>query len=77
MITAERAALVDGLAGLPAADWDKPSLCAGWSVRQVVGHIVATAQMTPPGFVGQIRPQRVQLPEDGPHGHRPAHHRQQ
>ena len=54
MITAERAALVDGLAGLPAADWDKPSLCAGWSVRQVVAHIVATAEMTPPRFVAKF-----------------------
>ncbi|MEY2591631.1 MAG: hypothetical protein QOJ67_3615 [Acidimicrobiaceae bacterium] len=25
---------------LPAADWDKPSLCTGWRVRDVVGHIL-------------------------------------
>jgi uncharacterized protein (TIGR03083 family) len=25
---------------LPAADWDRPSLCTGWRVRDVVGHIL-------------------------------------
>jgi uncharacterized protein (TIGR03083 family) len=51
MIRAERAALVDALAVLPADAWDEPSLAAGWSVRDVVAHMIATAQMTPPKFV--------------------------
>jgi uncharacterized protein (TIGR03083 family) len=25
---------------LAPEDWDKPSLCAGWRVRDVVGHIL-------------------------------------
>jgi uncharacterized protein (TIGR03083 family) len=50
MISAERAALADDLEKLPAADWDRPSLCAGWTVRHVVAHIVATATLTPPAF---------------------------
>jgi uncharacterized protein (TIGR03083 family) len=53
-IRAERAALVDALAGLPDETWDRPSLCAGWPIRDVVGHLIATAQMTPPRFFGRI-----------------------
>jgi uncharacterized protein (TIGR03083 family) len=54
MIRAERASLTDALGGLSAADWDKPSLCTGWTVRDVVAHMVATASMTPPTFFGKM-----------------------
>jgi uncharacterized protein (TIGR03083 family) len=54
MIRAERAGLVDALDKLPEADWDKPSLCTGWSVREVVAHMIATALMTPPKFLGRL-----------------------
>jgi uncharacterized protein (TIGR03083 family) len=54
MIRTERSSLVDALAGLPATDWSKPSLAAGWSVRDVVAHMIATAQMTPGRFVGRL-----------------------
>jgi uncharacterized protein (TIGR03083 family) len=50
MIRTERASLVDALAGLPADDWSRPSLASGWAVRDVVAHMIATAQMTPPKF---------------------------
>jgi len=39
LVAAERSDLVELLAGLSAEDWDKPSLCAGWRVREVVAHI--------------------------------------
>lgn len=32
--------VADLLAGLPAADWEKPSLCEGWRIRDVAGHLV-------------------------------------
>jgi uncharacterized protein (TIGR03083 family) len=32
--------LSDYLHSLPAEDWDRPSLCDGWRVRDVVGHIL-------------------------------------
>jgi uncharacterized protein (TIGR03083 family) len=54
MIRAERASLVDALAALPAADWGRPSLATGWTVRDVVAHMIATAQMTPPTFFGGL-----------------------
>jgi uncharacterized protein (TIGR03083 family) len=53
-IRAERASLVDALAELPDDAWERPSLCGGWSVREVVAHLVATAQMTPPAFFGRM-----------------------
>jgi uncharacterized protein (TIGR03083 family) len=50
MIRTERASLVDALAALPESAWDRPSLCTGWSVREVVGHMISTASLTPPRF---------------------------
>jgi hypothetical protein len=38
-IAAERRELASLLAALPDADWDTPSLCAGWRVREVVAHM--------------------------------------
>ncbi|GAB7071197.1 maleylpyruvate isomerase family mycothiol-dependent enzyme [Mycobacterium hodleri] len=37
--TAQRASLVQLLDGLPEPQWDAPSLCAGWRIREVVAHI--------------------------------------
>jgi len=53
-IRAERASLADALGGLPDDAWHRPSLCADWSVREVVAHLIATAQMTPPVFFGRM-----------------------
>src|SRR5215831_11751936 len=50
MIAEERTSLVEALAALPADAWDKPSLLPGWTVRDVVAHMIATAEMTPPKF---------------------------
>jgi len=54
IIHAERTALADDLAGLSDEQWKTPSLCAGWTVQDVVGHMVATARMTPPKFFGRF-----------------------
>jgi uncharacterized protein (TIGR03083 family) len=50
VIHAERTALADDLVSLDQAGWDTPSLCAGWSVRDALGHMTATAKKTPAGF---------------------------
>jgi len=50
LIHAERSALTADLKQLTPGEWETPSLCAGWSVRQVLGHMTATAKMTPPKF---------------------------
>ncbi len=40
-ITAQRLALIGRLESLDQGQWDIPSLCAGWRVRDVVGHLVS------------------------------------
>jgi uncharacterized protein (TIGR03083 family) len=42
-IREERAALLETFEGLTGEQWDVPSLCGGWSVRQVLGHLVVAA----------------------------------
>jgi len=54
MTAAERASLVEALAALPEASWDQPSWCAGWNVRDVVGHIIAAATETTAAFFAHL-----------------------
>ncbi|GAB2933674.1 maleylpyruvate isomerase family mycothiol-dependent enzyme [Rhodococcus aerolatus] len=49
-IAYERLALAEDLADVHGSKWDHESLCAGWSNRVVLGHVVATAKLTPPKF---------------------------
>lgn len=49
---AERTALAEDLADLTPAQWDAQSLCAQWSVREVVAHLTAAAS-TP--FLAWVR----------------------
>jgi uncharacterized protein (TIGR03083 family) len=51
-IATERGALADDLTGLPVGAWDTHSLCDGWTVQDVLGHMTSTAAMTPPKFLG-------------------------
>ncbi|HEY4991505.1 MAG TPA: maleylpyruvate isomerase family mycothiol-dependent enzyme, partial [Nakamurella sp.] len=54
LIHAEREALAEDLDGLTAEQWATGSLCSQWSVHQVLGHIVATAKMSPAKFFAQF-----------------------
>ena len=51
LIHAERRALADDLSPLDDGQWATPSLCGDWSVRDVLGHMTATARMTPLAFL--------------------------
>jgi uncharacterized protein (TIGR03083 family) len=51
LVHAERAALIGDLERLDAGSWDVPSLCPGWTVHDVVAHLVDTARTTRLGFV--------------------------
>ncbi len=44
---AEREDLLDLLGGLTPAQWRAPSLCAGWSVRDVVAHVLSYEELGP------------------------------
>ncbi len=51
VVHAERAALVRDLETLSPEQWEMPSLCDGWTVHDVVAHLVDTARTTRVGFV--------------------------
>jgi uncharacterized protein (TIGR03083 family) len=54
MIDAERGSVVDWLAELPEDSWSTMSLCSDWTVKDVVGHVIATSYMTPSAFFGKM-----------------------
>lgn len=43
LLPRERGALIDLLRALDPADWDRPTVCPGWAVHDVVGHILNDA----------------------------------
>lgn len=51
MVHAERTALIADLARLDDDAWDTASLCDGWSVHDVVAHLVDVAMTTRVGFL--------------------------
>ena len=50
IIHEERRALIADLEPLTDEQWATPSLCAGWTVHDVLGHMTATAKMKPGKF---------------------------
>jgi uncharacterized protein (TIGR03083 family) len=53
-IHGQRAEFAETLATLSTEQWDSPSWCAGWSVRETVGHVVAAAEQTPANFYKEL-----------------------
>jgi len=49
-IGSERADLADTWESLTPEQWDAASWCEGWSVQEVAGHLVASAEQTPAHF---------------------------
>lgn len=54
LIVAERRAFAGVLAGLAEPDWEAPSLCAGWRVREVVAHMTMPFRYSPPRFLAEL-----------------------
>lgn len=50
----ERADLADVLAGLAPEQWEAPTLCRRWRVRDVVAHIISYDDLGPAGLVGRF-----------------------
>ncbi len=46
VINQERAALADLLERLTPEEWERPSLCEGWSVRDVAAHVIAAPELS-------------------------------
>lgn len=51
LIHSERAELAELLSGLTPQQWATPSLCAGWTVREVAAHVLVAAEQTPVRFL--------------------------
>jgi uncharacterized protein (TIGR03083 family) len=54
MVHVERAALIEDLTHLDDEQWERPSLCAGWAVHDVVAHLIDTARTTRLSFVAGL-----------------------
>jgi uncharacterized protein (TIGR03083 family) len=54
MLAAHRRQLTGLLAALPPDAWDRPSLCAGWRVREVVAHILMPLRYSAPRFLAEL-----------------------
>lgn len=54
LVHAERAALVADLTGLDEDRWELPSSCPGWTVHDVLAHLVDSARTTRSGFVAGL-----------------------
>lgn len=54
LVFANRRAFGDVLEGLSDADWDAPSLCVGWRVREVVAHMTMPFRYSAPRFLGEM-----------------------
>jgi uncharacterized protein (TIGR03083 family) len=54
MISAERRAFGAVLSSLPEPDWNAPSLCEGWRVREVVAHMTMPFRYPAPRFLAEL-----------------------
>lgn len=53
-IAAERRQSADLFDGLRADDWNAPSLCEGWTVREVVAHMSMGFRLSLPATLGEL-----------------------
>jgi uncharacterized protein (TIGR03083 family) len=51
MARAERADLAEFLATLAPQDWEAPTLCTKWTVKDVVAHVISYEELGPLGLV--------------------------
>ena len=50
MATQERTELAEFLATLDREEWDAPTLCVGWRVRDVVAHVISYEELDARGL---------------------------
>lgn len=54
-VAAEFGRLADLLAAASGAQWDTPSLCEGWRIREVVAHMTMAARYTQEEFMAELQ----------------------
>lgn len=67
-VHAERRALVDDLAGVDPRRWDTASLAPGWTVHDVVAHLVDNARTTPVGLLRAMAAARFDFDRQNANG---------
>lgn len=55
IVAAEYLALADMLESATEADWNSPSLCEGWRVREVIAHLTMPARYDQETFMAELR----------------------
>ena len=68
LVHAERRALAADLAKVRPEQWDTPSLCAAWTVHDVLAHLVDSARTTRLGFVRRMIAARGDFDRDNATG---------
>lgn len=68
LVHAERQHLIADLAQLSLAEWDTPSLCRGWSIHDVLAHLVDTATTGKLAFVWSMVRARGEFDRANHHG---------
>lgn len=68
LVHQERSALVEDLRGLGSEQWNAPSLCPGWSVHDVLAHLVDVAKTTRLGFARRMIAARFDFDRDNQAG---------
>jgi uncharacterized protein (TIGR03083 family) len=54
-VAAELGGLADLLAAATDAQWDTPSLCEGWRVREVIAHLTMAARYSEAEFMAELQ----------------------
>ncbi|SDX25797.1 TIGR03083 family protein [Arthrobacter sp. cf158] len=60
----ERRALIRDLEPLEPAQWQTPSLCAGWDIHDVLAHVIDSAKTTRLGFMRRMIAARMDFDRD-------------
>lgn len=68
VVHAERQALINDLGVIAPAQWGTPSLCVGWSVHDVLAHMIDVATTTRLGFVRRMIAARGDFDRDNQTG---------
>jgi uncharacterized protein (TIGR03083 family) len=55
LVAAEFQALADRVEGLSNEQWDSPSMCEGWRVREVLAHLTMADRYTQEQFMDELR----------------------
>jgi uncharacterized protein (TIGR03083 family) len=65
LIADQRASLLTAIASAGSADWDRPTVCAPWNVKDVLAHMVEGELNVGRIYRGEVREQGYIDPEEG------------